>query len=342
MSALNATTSSGNQDASGRRGRASILFVDDEQKVLNSMRASFRREYNVFLANSGAEALKLFDANEIDVVVSDQRMPEMTGVEVLSAVNERKPDCVRLLLTGYADLSAIEAAINEAEVFKYLMKPCPAEDLRASIENGLAARQEQGSAGEVIQFAEALRARGSGPDEAPVAVRTATSKPQRPPAQRRPATARQSVTHTGVLLLSDDRKLITGIREACPTLPVHEASTLDAALTALSAQPIGVLVADMAANERDIHDLSAAVRAVVPDLVLVLASDRSDANTLIDLINSGQVYRFLLKPLHQTQARIWLQSALRKFDAHAVVEIGTTTSQPGFFSRLWRMLTGAS
>ena len=83
MSALHATTSDGKQ------GKPNVLFVDDEQKVLNSMRASFRREYKVFLANSGAEALEIFANNPIDVVVSDQRMPEMTGVEVLSAINAK-------------------------------------------------------------------------------------------------------------------------------------------------------------------------------------------------------------------------------------------------------------
>ncbi len=339
MSAVQATTSDGKQ------AKANVLFVDDEQKVLNSMRASFRREYKVFLANSGAEALEIFASNPIDVVVSDQRMPEMTGVEVLSAINARDPSCIRLLLTGYADLAAIESAINEAEVFKYLMKPCPAETLRESIEKGLAERRALAATGEVIQFADVARARTPEPPagapvpeapSAPPVLETAVREPTQP------LTDTKLVTESGagVLLLSEDRDLIAGVKRVCAKVPLHQAATLEMALTQLAAHPVGVLVADMAANESDIDQLSSAVRDVVPDLVLVLASERSDANTLIELINSGQVFRFLLKPLHQTQAKIWLQSALRKFDAHNTMGLGGNAPHRSFWRRMWQTLSG--
>ena len=87
-----------------------IMFIDDEQRVLKSMRAMFRKDYEVHLANSGAEALELLEQHDIDVVVSDQRMPEMTGVEVLTEIKQRSPKTVRILLTGYADLEAVEVA----------------------------------------------------------------------------------------------------------------------------------------------------------------------------------------------------------------------------------------
>ena len=87
-----------------KTGKPSVLFVDDEKRVLNSMRAMFRRDYNLFLTTRGDEALKIIDENDIDVVVADQRMPMMTGVEVLTAVKSSSPDTVRILLTGYADL----------------------------------------------------------------------------------------------------------------------------------------------------------------------------------------------------------------------------------------------
>ncbi len=67
-------------------------------------------------------------------------MPEMTGVEVLAEIKQRSPDTVRILLTGYADLAAVEASINEAEVFKYLMKPCPADEVRGAVQAGLEMR----------------------------------------------------------------------------------------------------------------------------------------------------------------------------------------------------------
>ncbi len=116
-----------------RTGKPSVLFVDDEKRVLNSMRAMFRRDYNLFLATRGDEALKIISENEINVVVADQRMPIMTGVEVLTAVKRSSPDTVRILLTGYADLEAIEGAMNDGEVFRFLSKPCAAEELRGTI-----------------------------------------------------------------------------------------------------------------------------------------------------------------------------------------------------------------
>ncbi|MCZ6659175.1 MAG: response regulator [Gammaproteobacteria bacterium] len=88
--------------------RPMLLFVDDEKRVLTSMRALFRREYQVLVANSGAEALKVLDAS-VDVVISDQRMPEMTGVEMLSEAKRGAPQTARILMTG--------------QVFRFLLKP---------------------------------------------------------------------------------------------------------------------------------------------------------------------------------------------------------------------------
>ena len=114
--------------------RARLLFVDDEQRVLNSMRIMFRRQFDLFLASHGAEALDIVKDKDIDVIVADHRMPRMTGVEVLSKVRAMSPRTVRILLTGYADLDAVEGSINESEVFRFLTKPCAPKQLRETIE----------------------------------------------------------------------------------------------------------------------------------------------------------------------------------------------------------------
>ncbi|MFK8032297.1 MAG: response regulator [Gammaproteobacteria bacterium] len=150
-----------------RRGKPTILFVDDEKRVLNSMRAMFRREYNLFLTTRGDEALKIISENNIDVVVADQRMPIMTGVEVLTAVKNSSPDTVRILLTGYADLDAIEGAMNDGEVFRFLSKPCAAEELRGTIKLATEiAIETNGSASadpDDDSFLDAISTAGSGP-----------------------------------------------------------------------------------------------------------------------------------------------------------------------------------
>ena len=86
--------------------KARVLFVDDEPRVLTTMRILFRSHYEVFLAESGAKALELLKTQPVDVIVSDQRMPGMTGIELLRAARELNPNAMRILLTGYADLDA--------------------------------------------------------------------------------------------------------------------------------------------------------------------------------------------------------------------------------------------
>ena len=119
--------------------KARILFVDDEKRVLNSMRGLFRREYELFLTCEGAEAVKIAAENDVDVIVADQRMPGMTGVEVLAEVKKRSPRTVRVLLTGYADPGAVEGSINDGEVFRFLSKPCPPKMLRETLSLAISA-----------------------------------------------------------------------------------------------------------------------------------------------------------------------------------------------------------
>ena len=98
---------------------ATLLFVDDEARVVNLLRIIFRDKYRVITATSGAEALKIMSTVPVDVLVSDQRMPGMLGIELLNEVRQRYPKTIRILLTGYSDLSAIVGSVNEGEVFRF-------------------------------------------------------------------------------------------------------------------------------------------------------------------------------------------------------------------------------
>ncbi|WP_222195291.1 HD domain-containing phosphohydrolase [Modestobacter italicus] len=108
---------------------ASILLVDDEVAILDGLRRQLRREYTVHTATGGAAALEVLAAEQVTVVVSDMRMPEMDGATFLSKVRTRHPDVGRILLTGQADTQAAIAAVNEGHVFRFLTKPCPPETL---------------------------------------------------------------------------------------------------------------------------------------------------------------------------------------------------------------------
>jgi response regulator RpfG family c-di-GMP phosphodiesterase len=112
----------------------SILYVDDEANNLIAFRAVFRTKYTVFTALSGLEGLEILSENDIQIIITDQRMRNMTGVEFLEEVITKYPTPIRILLTGYTDMSAIIDAINKGSIFQYLNKPWDEEDLEEVIE----------------------------------------------------------------------------------------------------------------------------------------------------------------------------------------------------------------
>ncbi len=102
-----------------------LLLVDDESNVLSALQRLFVRSgYRVLMANGGAAGLEMLEQHDIGVIISDQRMPGMTGVEFLSQVRQHYPDVVRLMLSGFADLKAVTSAINEGAIYRFLTKPC--------------------------------------------------------------------------------------------------------------------------------------------------------------------------------------------------------------------------
>lgn len=111
-----------------------VLYVDDEEHNLMSFKATFRIKYKVFTAISGEEAIKIMDSESIDVIITDQRMPNMTGVQFLESILDRHPDPMRILLTGYADLNAVIDAVNKGKIFHYLTKPWNEEELDMTIQ----------------------------------------------------------------------------------------------------------------------------------------------------------------------------------------------------------------
>src|ERR1700743_2144921 len=114
-----------------------VLYVDDEINNLNSFKAAFRRDFTIFTAQSAKEGRKILDSNEIGVIITDQRMPMMTGIEFLESILPVYPDTIRILLTGFSDINAVMDAINRGQVYKYLVKPWQNDELKMYIENAL-------------------------------------------------------------------------------------------------------------------------------------------------------------------------------------------------------------
>ncbi|MDN3548518.1 response regulator [Mucilaginibacter aquaedulcis] len=114
-----------------------VLYVDDEINNLNSFKAAFRRDFNIYTASSAAEGRKVLDSHEVGVIITDQRMPVTTGIEFLESILNVYPDTIRILLTGFSDINAVIDAINRGQVYRYLVKPWQNDELRIHIQNAI-------------------------------------------------------------------------------------------------------------------------------------------------------------------------------------------------------------
>ncbi|HVJ30822.1 MAG TPA: response regulator [Gammaproteobacteria bacterium] len=316
--------------------RPRLLFVDDEQRVLNSMRIMFRRQFELFLASHGAEALDIVRDKDIDVIVADHRMPKMTGVEVLSKVRAMSPRTVRILLTGYADLDAVEGSINESEVFRFLTKPCAPQQLRETIElaaklareapapeptAALSASDTPGDTIEIILQSDTVtEVTGSKP---PVTSRTSGTalleQPKFPPHRAEapaPAPAVGSrpklAAGLGIVVFSMDNEVVDCVNKAVRgRLPVYNAGNIVQVVKCLTEQRPGVLVTDVSEDKATIQSMTARLKEHLPQLVTIAVSQHRDVLDMVWLINHGQIFRFLRKPLSAGRTAISLQAALQ-------------------------------
>jgi response regulator RpfG family c-di-GMP phosphodiesterase len=115
-----------------------LLVIDDEPNVCDSVHDLLRREYRVLKAHSAEEGYRLMQEEDVHIVMSDQRMPQITGVELLAKVKSRYPYAVRMLFTGFADLDSVIAAINQGHIFGFLKKPWQPEALEAAVRQAAA------------------------------------------------------------------------------------------------------------------------------------------------------------------------------------------------------------
>jgi DNA-binding NtrC family response regulator len=308
--------------------RPRLLFVDDEQRVLNSMRIMFRRQFDLFLASHGAEALDIVRDKDIDVIVADHRMPKMTGVEVLSKVRTLSPRTVRILLTGYADLDAVEGSINESEVFRFLTKPCAPQQLRETIELAAKLARETpapaapepltaGDTIEIILQSDSVTEISAG---SPATERTSSTVVLAAPKFASPesaptvdsATRPKLATGLGVVVFSMDPEVVEVVQKAVRgRLPVYTAGNIVQVVKYLTEQRPGVLVTDVSEDKATIQSMTARLKKHLPQLVTIAVSQHRDVLDMVWLINHGQIFRFLRKPLSAGRTAISLQAALQ-------------------------------
>jgi response regulator RpfG family c-di-GMP phosphodiesterase len=114
-----------------------ILYIDDEVNNLVAFKANFRKYYQIYTAESAEEGKKVLQNNKVQIIITDQRMPETTGIEFLESIISEFPDPIRILMTGYADIEVVIESINKGQVYKYITKPFNEIELKITLDHAL-------------------------------------------------------------------------------------------------------------------------------------------------------------------------------------------------------------
>jgi len=259
--------------------RARILFVDDEERILTALRSLFRMHYRVFTATNGPEALEFTRKFAPHVIVSDQRMPDMTGVELLRQAKEVAPNTVRILLTGYSDLASIVGSINDGEVFRFISKPWDNADLQKTIGEAAAI---------ALELADTTAA---------------------------PAIVPEKIS-AGMLVVDSDQQIFRAVKELfAGSCPVLHAKGLEEAFGVLQSHEIALILADIESGGSEVIDTFKLLKQEHPQILTVVLTAASDSELVIELINQAQIFRFLNKPVNLKQLKQHAQAALARYQA---------------------------
>lgn len=261
-----------------------VLLVDDEERILRSLGLLLRMQYQVFATSDGYEALDILKREKIHVLISDQRMPIMSGSELLRQARDTAPDTIRILLTGYADADAALASVNEGEIFRYITKPWGPMELRDTI----------------AQAAEiALGLEQSAPVAAPAG-----------------GVGAEGLT---CLVLDQDESTYTAVRDILGD--AHEvvwARTIQQALQVMATQAVAILVTELSLGNEDLSAMIKTLKQTHPETLTIILTCFKDTSRLVDLINQAQVYRYLPKPVRKGMLTKSIESTVARYQAMAV------------------------
>ncbi|NCN88625.1 MAG: response regulator [Gallionella sp.] len=259
--------------------KPTLLLIDDEERILRSLRMLFFAGYHVRITTDPHEAIRILRDEKIHVIVSDQRMPVMQGSELLRIARETSPATMRILLTGYSDLDASIASVNDGEVFRYLMKPWNVEEVKSVV-------------AEAAAIAEASFAVQSHTD---IAVGMASARPR-------------------VLIMDHDETTAKIVHETLSDrCDIVWASDAQHAMEELAKQDISVVVSDLMLGETNVGYILKTIKQLNPQTQCIVVTTFNDTSRLIELINQAQITRFLPKPVSKGILARNLESMLERF-----------------------------
>ncbi|MEZ5593765.1 MAG: response regulator [Gammaproteobacteria bacterium] len=266
--------------------KAKILCVDDDPQTLIILREVFKAKYQVLTASNGAEALDIIQRERVHAILSDQLMPNMLGHELLQEVKKISPFTMRILLTAYSDMSAIMNSINEGEVFRFVIKPWQAAELRVIVDSA-------------VEIAEHTMDSMAEP-AIPATAIEALPRPQ---------------SH-GMLILDDDQETQNIFAQRYgKKYALYAASSIAEALDILVAQDIDLLIIDTSINDEiDAADFIMLLKEQYPQIITIVQTSMITPDRAVKLINHGQIYRYLNKPVKESLMDSSIKQALMAVD----------------------------
>lgn len=263
--------------------KLNILFVDDEKQILIPLKAIFKKQYKVFTAVSGSDALNIIRRNLISIIVSDQRMPEMPGIELLKQVKEISPLTVRILLTGYADLNAVVESVNTGEIFRFIEKPWNNERLKKTIETAA---------------------------NISLKLKSAKSNINK---QSQPSSDIPLKGSTNILVIDDALDICAKVHHFLGHQhSVFCANSLAETLTILKEREIAVLLTETVVQGEEMSGLIHVLKDSYPSTVVMVLTTQADAHLVVRLINEGQIFRYLPQPVENHVLEFSINAALKR------------------------------
>jgi serine/threonine-protein kinase len=294
-----------------------VLLLHSEQSTLDTLSSGFNDRYTVHCATSGSEALNTLGETQIDVIVSAQELPGMSGLDALREAKKRSPDTIGILLAGNED-NGLEALVGDKEVFQVVRGNVTSDSLKSLIDS--ATQQAR-----LLALAESANDTTAHPDE-PVAEHIVMETSEngstiisdgtgRMPAldpKKIDAAADVGSRSVDVLVLTQDEEFLATVQESARGLHnVIYANTISQADNAIRKKKVGVAVVDAAMVGANVEKMTMHLRASSPRLVAIVAGRRDDGEMLMDLINRGKVYRFLLKPVSPGRSRLAIEASVK-------------------------------
>ncbi|MCS7013673.1 MAG: response regulator [Chloroherpetonaceae bacterium] len=280
-----------------------LLFVDDEPNVLLSLTELFREE-RPYTAQRARDALDILRKHpEIDVIVTDQRMPTMTGVEFLREAKKINPIAIRILLTGYSDLNEVLSSVNTGEVYRYILKPWDVDKLRSTVKLAM----------ELAQRTRLIM------PKAPVAQPTATSAPAGT------NSSSSSANHTRIfipeklpiLVIDNNQSHLASMRDLfAENYVVNISSTAQSAIEILKRTPMAAIITELSLPDTDPVKFLSEVKSFNPNTPIIVLSSMKDSGLAIQLINQVQIFRYLVRPLRRDTLESTVQTAVELYKTY--------------------------